>query len=217
MAMKQAPRSGQGGPDQVKITAGTEDDLVAIVGILNYTAANSIARFETRPVSVAERRDWFGQFSATGPYRLVVARDGDQVLGFACSQRYRDHEAFRETVEVSIALVAGSRGQGVGTALYRALFDRLALEPSVHVALAGIALPNDASVALHRKFGFTEVGTFREYAIKDGQYISSVWMQRACRPAPPVLQLPGERKAGAAGNRAGSWAGSAWPKLEAAG
>ena len=189
--MKQPSRSGQGGPVQVKITAGTEDDLAAIVGILNYTAANSIARFETRPVSVAERRDWFGQFSATGPYRLVVARDGDQVLGFACSQRYRDHEAFRETVEVSIARVAGSRGRGVGTALYRALFDSLALEPSVHVALAGIALPNDASVALHRKFGFTEVGTFREYAIKNGQYISSVWMQRLCHPAPP----PGQQAA----------------------
>jgi len=55
----------------------------------------------------------------------------------------------------------------------------------VHVALAGIALPNDASVALHRNFGFTEVGTFREYAIKNGQYISSVWMQRLCHPAQP--------------------------------
>jgi phosphinothricin acetyltransferase len=185
MAMQQASRSGQVGPARVKITAGTEDDLVAIVGILNDTAASSIARFETRPVSVAERRDWFGQFGAAGPYRLVVARGGDQVLGYACSQRYRDLEAFRETVEVSIALDASSRGQGAGTALYHALFDSLTAEPSVHVALAGIALPNDASVALHRKFGFTEVGTFREYAIKNGQYISSVWMQRLCHPAPP--------------------------------
>jgi phosphinothricin acetyltransferase len=190
MAMERASRSGQGGPAQVKITAGTEDDLAGIVGILNYSAANSIAHFDTRPVSVAERRDWFGQFSATGPYRLVVARGGDQVLGYACSQRYRDHVAFRETVEVSIALDAGSRGRGVGTALYRALFDSLVLEPAVHVALAGIALPNDASVALHRKFGFTEVGTFREYAIKNGQYISSVWMQRVCHPAPPPRQQP---------------------------
>jgi phosphinothricin acetyltransferase len=188
MAMKQASGGGQGGPAQVKITVGTEDDLVAIVGILNDSAANSIAHFDTRRVSVAERRGWFGQFSATGPYRLLVARGGDRVLGYACSQRYRDHEAFRETVEVSIALDVGSRGQGVGTALYRALFDRLVPEPSVHVALAGIALPNDASVALHRKFGFTEVGTFREYAIKNGQYISSVWMQRVCHPAPPPGQ-----------------------------
>jgi len=185
MAMTTAFHSGPGGPGQVRIAAGTEDDLPAIVGILNYTAANSIAQFDTRPVSVADRRDWFGRFAAAGPYRLLVARRGDQVLGYASSQRYRDHEAFRETVEVSIALDVSSRGQGVGTALYRALFGSLALEPSVHVALAGIALPNDASVALHRNFGFTEVGTFREYAIKNGQYISSVWMQRLCHPAQP--------------------------------
>jgi phosphinothricin acetyltransferase len=196
MAMKEASRSGQGGSAQVKITGVTEGDLLAIVGILNYTAASSIARFETRPFSVAERRDWFGQFSAAGPYRLVVARSDDQVLGYACSQRYRDHEAFRETVEVSIALDVSSRGQGVGTALYRALFDSLVLEPSVHVALAGIALPNNASVALHRKFGFTEVGTFREYAIKNGQYISSVWMQRVCHSAPLVVSVSEDAEPG---------------------
>ena len=116
-----------------------------------------------------------------GPYRLLVAQRGNRVLGYACSARYRDHEAFRETVEVSIALDASSQGQGIGTSLYRELFDRLAHEP-VHIALAGIALPNDASIALHQKFGFTEVGTFREYAVKNGQYISSIWMQRPCRP-----------------------------------
>jgi len=46
------------------------------------------------------------------------------------------------------------------------------------VALAGIALPNDASVALHRKFGFTDVGVFHEYAIKNGEYVDSLWMER---------------------------------------
>lgn len=65
----------------------------------------------------------------------------------------------------------------MGTALYRALFGCLSSEP-VHVALAGIVLPNDASIALHRKFGFNEVGTFHEYAVKNGRYLSSVWMER---------------------------------------
>jgi phosphinothricin acetyltransferase len=162
---------------QVEIARATADDLAGIVGIYNYTAAHSIANFDTRPVTVAERRGWFEQFSSTGPYRLLVARRGELVLGYASSQRYREHEAFRETVEVSVAIDATCRHQGVGSSLYRALFDGLADEP-VHVALAGIALPNDASVALHRKFGFTEVGTFREYAVKDGQYLSSIWMQR---------------------------------------
>jgi phosphinothricin acetyltransferase len=162
---------------QVEIAPATAGDLAGIVEIYNYTAANSIANFDTRPVTVAERRGWFEQFSATGPYRLLVARRGELVLGYASSQRYREHEAFRETVEVSVAIDATCRHQGLGSSLYRALFDGLADEP-VHVALAGIALPNDASVGLHRKFGFTEVGTFREYAVKDGQYLSSIWMQR---------------------------------------
>jgi phosphinothricin acetyltransferase len=169
-------------PGTGEIGPATAGDLPGIVDILNYATANSTATFATRPATVAERRDWFGQFSPAGPYRLLVARRGDQVLGYACSQPYRDHEAFRETVEVSIALDVRQRGQGIGTGLYRALFDALAGEPSVHVVVAGIALPNDASVALHRKFGFTDVGTFREYAMKNGQYVSSLWMQRLFRP-----------------------------------
>src|SRR5262249_20654755 len=85
----------------VAIGSGTEDDLAGIVEILNYTAANSYATFATRPTSVEDRREWFEQFAATGPYRLMVARRGTVVVGYACSQRYRDGEAFRETVEVS--------------------------------------------------------------------------------------------------------------------
>ncbi len=165
----------------MRITAGTKDDLPAIVDILNEAAAHSIASLDTRPISVDDRLDWFSQFGSVGPYRLLVARRGDRVLGYASAQRYRAHEGFRETVEVSIALDPDSRGQGVGTLLYRELFSRLTGEP-VHVVLAGIALPNDASVALHKKFGFTEVGVFHEYAMKHGQYISSVWLQRLCQP-----------------------------------
>jgi phosphinothricin acetyltransferase len=168
-------------PPLVEIEPGTESDLPAIVAILNYTIANSDATFSSQPVTVAERQDWFERFSPAGPHRLLVARRGNQVVGYAASQPYRDHEGFRETVEVSIALDVSCRGQGIGTALYRRLFECLAGE-SVHVALAGIVLPNDASVALHRKFGFTEVGTFHEYGIKNGRYLSSLWMERRLNP-----------------------------------
>ncbi|MBY8887888.1 GNAT family N-acetyltransferase [Streptomyces sp. PTM05] len=174
----------------VELTLAAAGDLAGVVEIQNFTAATSHARFATQPSSVEQQRDWFAQFAKTGPYRMLVARRGDQVLGYACSQRYRDQEAFRETVEVSIGLREGSRGQGIGTALYRALFGLLADEP-VHVALAGIALPNDASVALHRKFGFAGIGTFHEYAVKNGRYVSSLWMERL-RPASfPEPEQPG--------------------------
>ncbi|MGI5286710.1 N-acetyltransferase family protein [Nonomuraea polychroma] len=165
------------GSGPVEVAIGDEGDLAGIVALLNDVAANSIASFDARPIKVDERRAWFERFSSTGPYRLLVARRDGQVVGYACSQRYRDHDAFRETVELSVAIDAGCRGLGVGTSLYRALFESIADEP-IHVAVVGIAMPNDASVALHRKFGFTKVGTFHEYAVKNGQYISSLWMER---------------------------------------
>ena len=172
-----ARESVPAGGEPFVVEPGREDDLPAITRILNYTIVNSNATLTAEPVTVADRREWFERFSGTGPFRLFVARRGNRVLGYAASQPYREHAGFRETVEVSIALDVASRGQGVGTALYRRLLDCLAGEP-VHVALAGIVLPNDASIALHRKLGFTEVGIFHEYAVKNGHYLSAVWMER---------------------------------------
>src|SRR5215469_16554275 len=143
------------GPDPVEIGPAAEDDLPAITEILNCAIVHSDATLTSQPVSVAERRDWFGLFAAAGPGRLLVARRGRRVLGYAASQPYREHEGFRETVEVSIALDVSSRGQGIGTALYRTLFECLADEP-VHVALAGIVIPNDASVAFFNNTATTE-------------------------------------------------------------
>lgn len=165
-------------PETVTVDVAAVDDLPQIVDIYNHVAAHSIANFNTRPATVRERLGWFHRHSATGPHRILIARRGTMVLGYAASSAYRpDHDAFRETVEVSISLHHTARRQGIGTLLYTALFDQLSTAP-VHVALAGIALPNDASVALHRKFGFNDVGTYREYAVKNGQYISSLWMER---------------------------------------
>lgn len=175
--MSQRDSSSSSAAVPVGVGPGTEDDLPAIMAILNEAIVNSDATLTSEPVTMTERLDWFGRFSLTGPHRLLVARRGGKVLGYATSQPYRNHEGFRETVEVSIALDVSCRGQGVGTALYRVLFECLASEP-VHAALAGIVLPNDASVALHRKFGFTEVGTFHEYASKNGRYLSAIWMER---------------------------------------
>jgi len=159
------------------IEAATVEDVPALLDIYNASMTTANSNFDSRPATLDERQQWFAQFASTGPHRLLVARHGADVLGYACSNRYRDHEAFRETVEVSISVHSAGRGRRIGTLLYGALFERLDGE-DVHVALAGIALPNKASVALHRKFGFTEVGVFQEYAVVQGHYLSSVWMQR---------------------------------------
>ncbi len=178
--LDRVPSTLEPDPGPPRTDEGTREDLPAILEIYNQSMTTGNSNFDSRPSTVGERAAWFDAFSTTGPHRLLVARNGGTVLGYACSRPYRSHEAFRETVEFSILLDSSARGKGVGPRLYSVLFEILADEP-VHVALSGIALPNDASLALHRKFGFTEVGVFREYASKDGGYISSLWMQRLLR------------------------------------
>jgi phosphinothricin acetyltransferase len=158
------------------VRSATQDDLPELVRIYNHYVENSYATFDTQPATVESRLGWFERFSEAGPHRLLVASEGDRVVGCASSGAYRDHPAFARTVEIGVYLHPERRSRGMGSALYGALLDQLRAQ-DVHVVLASIALPNDASVALHRKFGFKEVGVFEEYAFKNGTYISSVWMQ----------------------------------------
>jgi phosphinothricin acetyltransferase len=161
----------------LSIRPARPDDLPRLVDIYNHYVEHSISTFDTRSASVDDRLPWFKTFSEKGPYRLLVAVDSDHVVGCASSSPYRSHPAFAKTVEVGVYLDPEFLGRGIGSALYAALFDAL-MKEDIHVALAGIALPNEASVALHRKFRFTEVGVFHEYATKNGGYINSLWMER---------------------------------------
>lgn len=161
---------------EVLIRPARREDLPALVGIYNHYVANSHANFTTEPQTVASRSAWFEGFTG-GPYRLLVAERGAAVVGYAGSCRYRPTPAFDQTVETTVYLHPQACGGGTGSRLYAGLLDALAGEP-VHLAVAGVALPNPASLALHRRFGFREVGTFEEYACKRGVWISSTWLQR---------------------------------------
>lgn len=154
-----------------------QDDLARLTEIDNYYIANSHATFFVEPRKPSDRQAWFDNYKENGPYRMIVCEENGIVQGCAFSSRYRDHFSFDHTIETSVYLANESRTKGMGTALYSELFSVLKNEP-LHLAVAGIALPNDASVALHKKFGFDEVGIFKEYAIKNGKYISSIWMQK---------------------------------------
>jgi phosphinothricin acetyltransferase len=159
------------------VRAAQRADLARLVTIYHHYVEHSTATFDTEPASAQNRRAWFETFSGEGPHRLLVASEGERVVGCALSSPYRTHPAFAQTVEVGIYIDPEVRSMGIGSALYGRLFEELRSE-ALHLAVAGIALPNDASVALHRKFGFTDVGVFEEYATKNGAYLSSLWMQR---------------------------------------
>ena len=92
-----------------------------------------------------------------GPHRLLVAADTSGILGYATSSRFRPKAAYATTVATSVYCRPDTFGRGVGSMLYDRLFAAIA-EDDLHRAMAGITLPNDASVHLHRRFGFTDIG-----------------------------------------------------------
>lgn len=109
---------------------------------------------------------------------LVLADEGGEgVVGYAYGGPFKERAAYRYACTVSVYLERGRRRTGAGRALYGALFARLA-ERGFRVALAGITLPNEASVGLHRALGFEPVGTYRRVGWKLGAWHDVAWSQR---------------------------------------
>jgi phosphinothricin acetyltransferase len=162
----------------MNIRHATSADVQALMDLRNYYVANSIATFDEQPLSQAFVESWLSSFNAAGPHQLFIAEASGQFLGFASSQAYRTHPAFAKTVETSVYVAANAGRCGVGSALYERLFEALQGH-KLHRAVVGIALPNEASVRLHEKFGYAKAGVFSEYALKNGKYISSQWMERS--------------------------------------
>jgi len=166
---------------QIVIRAGMPGDLAAITQIYNHYIAHTPATFDLEPFTTEQRRPWFSQFG-TERHRLFVATADDDLLGFAYSARFRPKAAYDNTVETTIYLRPDATGRGVGSRLYEHLFSTLD-RMLVHRAIAVITLPNDASVALHERFGFLTVGDLDEVGFKFDRHWTTRWMQRR-RPTP---------------------------------
>jgi phosphinothricin acetyltransferase len=153
-------------------------DLPVLTAIYNHYVVNTPATFDIEPFSVEARRAWFDHYAETGRYRLLVATQDGGVVGYATSSPMRQKKAYDTSIEVTVYLHPEATGGGIGTALYQRLFDDLGGE-DLHRGYAAIALPNDASVGLHRKFGFTEMGTMTEVGRKFDKWWDVLWMERS--------------------------------------
>ena len=145
--------------------------------IYNHFVLHTAASFEVEPWTVEARREWFGHYAPTGPYRLLVAELDGRVAGFATSSTFRERAAYSRSVETSVYCDPDATGRGLGTALYTTLLAVLAGQ-DLHRAYAGVALPNDASESLHRRFGFREIGTYTEVGRKFDRWWDVRWYER---------------------------------------
>ena len=153
----------------MELRDATADDAAAIAAIYNHYVETTVISFEEAPVTAAVMQERIAGVQQDGLPWLVAIADG-KVAGYAYATKWRVRAAYRFSVESSVYLDKARAGKGMGTALYQALFARLRAGGR-HLCIGGIALPNDASVALHEKMGFTKVGQFREVGLKFGRWI----------------------------------------------
>lgn len=171
----------------VLIRLASEADAAAIAAIYRPYVERTHFTFEEIPPDAADIAARFG--SPVHPW--LVAEEGERVVGYASTSPMRNRAAYRWSVETGIYLAPGAQGRGLGRELLSTQLDLLERQGMV-TAIAGIALPNAASIALHEKLGFRLSGIERGVGFKLGRWVDVGRWQRDLAPrsaAPPVDPL----------------------------
>ncbi len=113
-------------------------------------------------------------------YAFLVCEAQGAIVGYAYATEHRVRAAYRYSADTSVYIREGYHRQGLGRALYEALFDAL-LKRGIYTLVAGVALPNPGSVGLHKAMGFAEVGVYRNIGYKFGQWHDRMNLQKALR------------------------------------
>jgi phosphinothricin acetyltransferase len=151
-------------------------DAAAIAAIYNHYVNHTVITFEEEPVSAAEIARRIEEIrSMSLPW--LVAEIAGRIVGYAYATKWRARSAYRFSAEITIYLAHEDVRRGVGSSLYGQLF-RLLQARGIHAVVGGIALPNDASVALHEKFGMRKVAHFEEVGFKFDRWIDVGYWQR---------------------------------------
>ncbi|CAN5622075.1 GNAT family N-acetyltransferase [soil metagenome] len=149
------------------------EDAAQIAELYNFYVKNTHHTFETEPLNVSEMQKRIAEISENYPY--LVAENDDEILAYAYAAKYKSRLAYQHSVEVSVYVKNNVQQKGIGTELYEKLFDELS-QKDIHAIIAGVALPNEASIRLHEKFGFEKIAHFREVGFKFGRWIDvSYW------------------------------------------
>ncbi|MDF0487371.1 GNAT family N-acetyltransferase [Sphingomonas sp. H39-1-10] len=154
----------------------TEADADAITAIYAHHVLHGTGTFDIDPPGVAHWRHRIAEIRARGWPFLVAERAG-RVLGYAYAAQFRDRAAYRAACEDSIYIAEEARGSGVGTVLLGAL---IAAAPAAgfREMVAVVGGPEPASVALHGKLGFREVGRLHDIGEKFGRSLDVLFLQR---------------------------------------
>ena len=159
------------------IRRATADDLEGITRVYDQYIVDSHVSFDVEPWPRTRRLAWWDEHQGHPGLVVLVADVDGEVVGAAYSSWYRPKVAYERSVETSVVLDGEWVGRGLGRRIYGALMDELAAA-GTHRAYAVVALPNDASVALHHRLGFRDVGVEDECGWKLGRYWSTLTLEK---------------------------------------
>jgi len=162
-------------PEETIVRVAVAADMEAVARIYNHYVMQTVVTFEEEAVSSLEiyRRIQEVQLSSLPCF---VAERGDEIVGYAYASKWKERCAYRFSTEITVYVDPDHTRQGIGSTLYRELLPTLR-DHKIHTVIGGIALPNDASIALHEKFGFTKVAHFREVGFKFNRWIDVGYWQ----------------------------------------
>jgi L-amino acid N-acyltransferase YncA len=150
-------------------------DCEAIARIYNHYILNTVVTFEEQAIAASDVAQRLKAVTAASLPWLVSQRAGE-IVGYAYAGKWNTRSAYRYSVECTVYLDQSATGRGLGSELYDALFPILRRNEK-HVVIAGISLPNDASVALHEKFGLKKVAHFGEVGFKFNRWVDVGYWQ----------------------------------------
>lgn len=152
------------------IRTARQNDLAALLDIYNYEVVNGTATLDIRPRTMDEWQVWFDEHNVEN-HPLIVAELNGAVAGYASLSAYRQKEAYKSTVELSIYVAAQYRHHGVASRLMEAILAMAREDERTHTVVSVITSGNEASTHLHNKFGFTFCGCIPEVGEKFGRYL----------------------------------------------
>ena len=160
---------------EIVIRDAEERDVDKILEIINYEILNSTVVYDYKERTYDFQLNWLRQKKKDG-MPVIVAESENGVIGFGTFGIFRPWAAYQYSVEHSIYVDKEYQANGIGKQLLTKLIV-LAIENGFHTMIAGVDASNERSIEFHKKFGFKEIGTFKEVGFKFDKWLDLLFLQ----------------------------------------
>ena len=161
----------------IRIRPGIRADIPVLLEIYNYEVLHGTATLDIHPRTMEQWEEWLNEHGKENHPLLVAEIEDDEaqqgagrIAGYATLSSYRTKEAYASTVELSVYIAPDLRRRGVASRLMEEILKLAREDERTHLVVSVITSGNEASAALHNKFGFTFAGNIPEAGVKFGEY-----------------------------------------------